>query len=121
MINVGYVGDRVRSIVRSCIVCWAMSCHQNVLCEPALTQTDVADWPLLYRLPAARQLHPECDRTTYIGAIITRLLKRVQTSADAKIRDKSDPDSDVCRICPEMLWMHYLVGVSHFTTVQISQ
>jgi len=24
-----------------------------------------------------------------------------------------NPDPDVCRICPEMLWMHYLVGVSH--------
>jgi len=25
-----------------------------------------------------------------------------------------NPDPDVCQICPEMLWMHYLVGVSHF-------
>jgi len=23
-------------------------------------------------------------------------------------------DLDVRRICPKMLWMHYLVGVSHF-------
>jgi len=23
-------------------------------------------------------------------------------------------DPNVCQICPEMLWMHYLVGVSHF-------
>ena len=27
-----------------------------------------------------------------------------------------DPDTDpyVCWICPKMLWMHYLVSVSHF-------
>ena len=25
-----------------------------------------------------------------------------------------NPDPDACRICPKMLWMHYLVGVSHF-------
>jgi len=24
------------------------------------------------------------------------------------------PDPDVCRICPKMLWMHYLVSISHF-------
>jgi len=28
------------------------------------------------------------------------------------ISTKSDPD--VCRIAPKMLWIHYLVGVSHF-------
>jgi len=26
-----------------------------------------------------------------------------------------NPDPDACRICPKMLWMHYLVGASHFT------
>jgi len=31
---------------------------------------------------------------------------------DFWINQNSDPD--VCRICPKMLWMHYLVGVSHF-------
>ena len=50
--------------------------------------------------------------------------QRAQTSADAKILTDSDPgcqsnfrinpDPDVCRICPAMLWMHYLVSVSHF-------
>jgi len=25
-----------------------------------------------------------------------------------------NPDPDVCRICHKMLWMHYLVGISHF-------
>jgi len=25
-----------------------------------------------------------------------------------------NPDPDVCHICAKLLWMHYLVGVSHF-------
>jgi len=55
--------------------------------------------------------------------------QRAQTSNNAKICNKSDPtsnpdfrinpdadpDPDVRRICPKMLWMHYLIGVSHFT------
>ena len=49
--------------------------------------------------------------------------QREQTSADAEVSSstESDPafesrssDPDVCRICPKMLWMHYLVGVSDF-------
>ena len=31
-----------------------------------------------------------------------------------------DSDPDVCRIAPEMLWIHYLVGVSHFTLRRVS-
>jgi len=52
--------------------------------------------------------------------------QRAQTSADAKIQLKViwdsnpdfriNPDPGMCRICPKMSWMHYLVGVSHFTT-----
>jgi len=33
------------------------------------------------------------------------------SNPDFQINPNSDPD--VCRICPKMLWMHYLVGVSH--------
>ena len=50
--------------------------------------------------------------------------QRAQTSTDAKflpkvIRDsypdfRVNRDPDVCRICPTMLRMHYLVDVSHF-------
>ena len=29
-------------------------------------------------------------------------------------RINPDPDPDVRRICPKMLWMHYLVGISDF-------
>ena len=29
-------------------------------------------------------------------------------------RINADPDLDVGQICPKMLWMHYLVGLSHF-------
>ena len=25
-----------------------------------------------------------------------------------------NPDPDVCRIVPKTLWIHYLVGISHF-------
>ena len=51
-------------------------------------------------------------------------IQRAQTSADAKFQPKVirnsnphvpiNPHPGVCRICPKMLWMHYLVGVSHF-------
>ena len=34
------------------------------------------------------------------------------SSPDCRIN--SHPDTDVCRSTPEMLWMDYLVGVSHF-------
>jgi len=37
-------------------------------------------------------------------------LKVVQDSNPVWI----NPDPDVCRICPKMLWMHYFVSVSHF-------
>jgi len=58
---------------------------------------------------------------------INKSIQRLQTSANAKISTKSDPrfecgfwiklDPDVCWICPKMLWMHYLVGVSHFANI----
>jgi len=63
------------------------------------------------------------------GHVCDKLLdcaQRVQTSAKTKISIKSDPgsnldfrinpDSDpvVCQIAPKMLWICYLVGVSHF-------
>jgi len=48
----------------------------------------------------------------------------VQTSTKAKFQLKVmrdsypdfqiNPDPGVCRICPKMLWMHYLVCVCHF-------
>jgi len=50
--------------------------------------------------------------------------QRVQNSANAKISTKSEirnpdcrinPDLDVCRISPKLLWIHHLVGVSRFT------
>jgi len=62
-----------------------------------------------------------------------RALKRAQTPANAKfeiklIRDSNMdfrinpyPDPDVSRICPKMLWMHYLVGVSHFSKYGMGQ
>jgi len=52
--------------------------------------------------------------------------QRAQTSANAKFEPKAirdvnqdfrinpNPNPDVCRICPKMLWMHHLVSVSHF-------
>jgi len=61
-----------------------------------------------------------------ISNIINESTQRAETSANAKIWTKStrdanlvfrintDPDPGVCRICPKMLWMHYLVGISHF-------
>ena len=34
------------------------------------------------------------------------------SNPDFRINPDSDPD--VCRIAPKVLWIHYLVGVSHF-------
>jgi len=31
-------------------------------------------------------------------------------------RINPDPDPDICRIAPKLLWIHCLVGVSHFAT-----
>jgi len=39
------------------------------------------------------------------------------SNPDFRINPYSDPD--VCRICPKMLWMHYLVGVSHFAKYMV--
>jgi len=39
---------------------------------------------------------------------------KVIRDSNLGFRINPDPDPDVCRICPKMLWMHYLVGVSHF-------
>jgi len=56
--------------------------------------------------------------------IITRTLRERKPPPTPKfhvkvIRDlhpdfQINLDLDVCWICPKMLWMHYLVGVSHF-------
>jgi len=52
----------------------------------------------------------------------TRLRARKPPPTPKVVRDSNpdfrinpDSDPDVCRIAPEMLWIHYLVGVSHFT------
>jgi len=39
---------------------------------------------------------------------------KIIRDSNPDFRINPDTDSDVCRICPKMLWMHYLVGVSHF-------
>ena len=31
-----------------------------------------------------------------------------------ELQPQLDSDPDVCRIAPKMLWIHHLVGVSHF-------
>jgi len=52
-------------------------------------------------------------------------VQRAQTSAIAKASNinlhlnpdfwiNQDSDLGACRIVPKMLWIHYLVGVSHF-------
>jgi len=33
---------------------------------------------------------------------------------DSNLDFRMNSDPDVCRICPKMLWIHYLAGVSHF-------
>jgi len=38
---------------------------------------------------------------------------------DARINPVSD--SNVCRIAPEMLWIHYLVGISHFAECRVNR
>jgi len=62
----------------------------------------------------------------FTGDNNNKSIQRAQTFANAtpkfqpKVIQNSNPDfrinpdSDICQICPKMLWMHYLVGVSHF-------
>ena len=33
---------------------------------------------------------------------------------DSNLDFRIELDPEVCRICPKMLWMHYLAGISHF-------
>jgi len=33
---------------------------------------------------------------------------------DSNLDFQINPDPDLCWICPKMLWMHYLIGNSHF-------
>ena len=33
---------------------------------------------------------------------------------DSNLDFRINPYRDVCRICPDMVWTYYLVGVSHF-------
>ena len=53
--------------------------------------------------------------------IITRAIRecKLRQGQDVILDLNSDswinPDVDVCRIPSKMLWIHYLVGVSHFT------
>jgi len=65
-----------------------------------------------------------CIRTRMIDTKeeSTRLRARKPPPTPKVVRDSNpdfrinpDSDPDVCRIAPEMLWIHYLVGVSHFT------
>ena len=41
------------------------------------------------------------------------LESKVILDSNPDSRINPDPDPDDCRICPKILWMHYLVGVSH--------
>jgi len=72
---------------------------------------------------------PSCYSHMY-----SKSTQTVQTSANDKISTKSDPgshpdfqinpdtDPDVCQICPEMVWMRYLVkSVMSPSTVQIGR
>jgi len=64
------------------------------------------------------------ENLTYVGKVQIRALGEHKPPPTTKFQPKviwdSNPDfrinldPDVCRICRIMLWMHYLVGVSHF-------
>jgi len=43
-----------------------------------------------------------------------KLQPKMIRDSNPDFRINPNPDPNVCRICPKMLWMHYLVGVSHF-------
>ena len=63
--------------------------------------------------------------------IITRAFRERKPPPTSKFQPKvirdSNPnfwinqDLDFCWICPKMLWMHYLVGISHFTEYGTNQ
>jgi len=36
---------------------------------------------------------------------------------DLNLHSRINLDTDVCRICPKMLWMQYLVGISHSSSM----
>jgi len=45
---------------------------------------------------------------------------QLKVISDSNPDCRINPDPDVCRISPKMLWIHYLVGVSHFAIHQDS-
>ena len=52
--------------------------------------------------------------TTHL-MILRQLVVNLYTAANkAVLRENKPLDPDVCHISPKMLWIHYLVGVSHF-------
>jgi len=63
--------------------------------------------------------------------INNKITQRAQTPPRLKCQTKLIPDSnpdcrinpnpDVCHIAPKMLWIYYLVGVSHFAKFRKSQ
>jgi len=58
----------------------------------------------------------QCAQSTYTPTRLKCQLKVLQDS-DFRI----NLDMDVRRIAPKMLWIHYLVGVGHFSTFHKSR
>jgi len=54
--------------------------------------------------------------------VLIKKTPKVSRDLNPDIRINPDSDPDVYRIAPKMLWIYYLVGVSHFAEfVKISQ
>jgi len=59
-----------------------------------------------------------------IRAIRDRKLHQRQNAiqdSNADFRINLDPDRNICRIGPKMLWIHSIVGVSHFAKYNKNQ
>jgi len=69
-------------------------------------------WTVRSRSTKNRNKHSDSDK--YNLTVLRECTPPPRTVSQPKVSNQ-DSDPDVCRITPKMLWIHYLVTVSHFT------
>jgi len=75
-------------------------------------------WTVTSRSTKNRNKHSDSDK--YNLTVLRECTPPPRTVSQPKVSNQ-DSDPDVCRITPKMLWIHYLVTVSHFAECRENQ
>jgi len=63
----------------------------------------------------------QLNQHSLVSSLNLNQITKVIQDSNPDFRINADLHPDICRICPKLLWMHYLVGVSHFAKYGTNQ